>query len=80
MFENGVGDHDRGNPQPAEDLDDFVSVGAAVDAVLVLDDGNVVVVQQFRSWPPPMSGEPLISSPTTRASAGGRSVGHPHDI
>ena len=47
VVENGVSDHDATEPQPADDLDDFVSVDAAVDAVLMLDDGNVAVVQQF---------------------------------
>ena len=46
-FGNGVGDHDRWNAQPLDNAHYFVSVDAAVDAVLMLDDRNVALVQQF---------------------------------
>ena len=46
VFEDRVGDHDRRDAQPADDVDHFVSVDAAVDAVFVLHDRNVAPVQQ----------------------------------
>ena len=49
IFEDSVGDHDRRDAQAAHDLDDLVAVGAAVDAVLVLDDRDVALVQQLRA-------------------------------
>ena len=33
-------------PQAVHDVDDFVTVGAAVDAVLVLDDGDITLVEK----------------------------------
>ena len=47
VFEDRVGDHDRRNPQPVDDIHHFVSVDTAVDAVLMLDDGDVALVQQL---------------------------------
>ena len=49
VFENGVGDHDGRNAQPGDDVDDIVAVDAAVDAVLVLDDRDVMLVQHVRA-------------------------------
>ena len=47
VFEDRVSDHDRRDPQPVDDIHHLVSVGTAVDAVLVLDDGDVAPVQQL---------------------------------
>ena len=47
VFEDCVGDHDRRDAQPVHDVHDFVTVGAAVDAVLVLDDRDVALVEQL---------------------------------
>ena len=47
IFEHRVSDDDRRDAQSGHDLDDFVSVGTAVDAVLVLDDGDVALVEQL---------------------------------
>ena len=49
VFEDCVGDHDRRDAQPVDDVDDFVSVDTAVDAVLMLDDRDVALVQQLGS-------------------------------
>ena len=46
IAEDGVGDHDGRNPEGSEDIEDLVAVGAAVQAVLVLHDGDVALVQQ----------------------------------
>ena len=54
IFEDRVGDHDRRDPQPAEDVQHLVAVDTAVDAVLVLDDGDVALVQQVGGMPPRM--------------------------
>ena len=47
VFEHRVGDDDGRHAQRLHDLDDLVAVGAAVDAVLVLDDRDVAAVEQF---------------------------------
>ena len=39
--QHGVQDDDDGHPEPVEDVDDAVAVGAAVDAVLVLHHDHV---------------------------------------
>ena len=62
-----MGDHDRRDAQPADDVHHLVSVDTAVDAVLMLDDGDVALVQQFGACCYAMSLEPLTSSPMTRA-------------
>ena len=46
LGQDGVGDHDGRNAEGAEDRDDLVAVVTPVDAVLVLDDRDVAVVQQ----------------------------------
>ena len=40
-----MGDHDRRHAEPVDDVHHVVSVGTAVDAVLMLDDGDVALVQ-----------------------------------
>ena len=45
VFENRVGDDDGRNTQPGDDVDDIVAVDTAVDAVLVLDHRDVILVQ-----------------------------------
>src|SRR5246127_4631926 len=47
VFEDCVRDHDRWHTQTADDVDYFVSVDTAIDAVLMLDDGEVAPVQQL---------------------------------
>ena len=47
IFEHRVSDDDRRDAQTGHDLDDFVSVGTAIDAVLVLDDGDVALVEEL---------------------------------
>ena len=47
VFEDRMGDHDRRDAQPFDDVDDFVSVDTSVDAVLMLDDRDVAAVQQL---------------------------------
>ena len=47
MFEHRVNDDDRRDAQSGHDLDDFVSVGTAIDAVLVLDDGDFALVEEL---------------------------------
>jgi hypothetical protein len=42
-----VGDHDRRDAQPVDDVHDFISVDTSVDAVLMLDDRDVALVQQL---------------------------------
>ena len=52
LAQDGVGDHDGRDPQVAEDVEHLVAVGAAVEAVLVLDDRDVALVQQIGSSRP----------------------------
>ena len=47
VFENSVRNDDRRDSQAVDDVDHFVTVGTAVDAVLVLDDGDVALVEQL---------------------------------
>ena len=49
VFRDRMSDHDGGNPQPTDDVHDFISVDAAVDAVFMLDDRNLALVQQLRT-------------------------------
>ena len=44
-----------GHAQSVDDVHHFVSVDASVDAVLMLDDRDVTLVQQCRRMPPPMT-------------------------
>ena len=55
VFEDRVGDYDRRDPQPADDVHHLVAVDTAVDAVLVLDDGDVALVEQLGALPLRMS-------------------------
>ena len=48
IFQHRMGDDDRRHPQALHDLDDLVAVRSAVNAVLVLDDGDVAAVEQLR--------------------------------
>ena len=45
VFEDRMGDHNRRYAEPVDDVHHVVSVGTAVDAVLMLDDGDVALVQ-----------------------------------
>ena len=45
VFEDRVGDDDRRDPQPVDDVHHLVTVDTAVDAVLMLDDGDVALVE-----------------------------------
>ncbi len=47
LGQDGVGDHDRRNAKGAEDRDHLVAIDTAVQPVLVLDDGDVTLVQQI---------------------------------
>ena len=44
--QNGVGDNDGWDCEPMEDVDDLLAIGPAVQAVVVLHDGNVAAVQR----------------------------------
>ena len=45
VCQNGVGDQDGGNLESAQDLEHLVSIGTPVEAVLVLDDCDIGLVQ-----------------------------------
>ena len=45
VFEDRVSDHDGRDAQPVDDVHDLVTVDAAVQAVLMLDDRDVAPVQ-----------------------------------
>ena len=45
VCKNGVGDQDGGYVESAQDLEHLVSVSTAVEAVLVLDDSDIGLVQ-----------------------------------
>ena len=45
VCKNGVGDQDGGDLDSAQDLEHLVSVSTSVEAVLVLDDSDVGLVQ-----------------------------------
>ena len=54
VFEDRMGDHDRRDAQPVDDVHHFVAVGTAVDAVLMLDDRDVALVEQLGGRQPRM--------------------------
>ena len=53
VAQDGVGDHDGRDPEAGEDVEHLIAVGPAEEAVLVLDDGHVELVQQFAPRRPP---------------------------
>ena len=55
VFEDRVRYDDRRDPQRADDVNHLVAVGTAVDAVLVLDDRDVTLVEQAQRLRPPMT-------------------------
>ena len=89
LDQHGVQDHDAGHPEPVEDVDDAVTVGAVIDAVLVLHHHHVERVEgRSRSFhraslavhhvahdrrPGPGSG-PLEHSNDARLMASGRDL------
>jgi hypothetical protein len=46
VFQDRVSDHDRRDTQPSDDVHHFVAVDTSVDAVFMLDDRDVALVQQ----------------------------------
>ena len=77
--EDGVGDDDGRNPQLLEHAEDLVAVVAAVDAVLVLDDGHVTAVDQLRALArgPGGAGHQLADDAVARRRG---AIGHPDDV
>ena len=49
VCQNGVGDQDGGDLESAQDLEHLVSVGTPVEAVLVLDDSDIGLIQCCRA-------------------------------
>ena len=78
VFEDCVGDDDRRHPQPVDDVHHVVSVDTAIDSVLMLDDGDVALVQQLaaRRYRCRRTVDQLSDHPLAR---GRRPVGHAHD-
>jgi hypothetical protein len=45
MFEDCMGDDDRRHTQPVDDVHHVISVYASVNSVLMLDNGDIVLIQ-----------------------------------
>ena len=81
VSEDRVGDHDGGDVEAAEDLEDVFPVGASIEAVLVLYHRDVELVQRVRGRTSERA-RPLTRWPTTRSPCGGSIAGvvqDPHD-
>ena len=73
-----MGDDDRRHAQPVDDVHHVVSVDTTIDSVLMLDDGDVALVQQLgaRRDRCRRTADQLSDHPLAR---GRRPIGHTHD-